>query len=348
MFCGGRGRTSVLPPRFIRRSGRSGRLCPTGICAAPVGSARLRLWRCQHSRDRRRRDRGARRQQSKLRRLGAERALHDRSPVSKVDPVAHRPSTCTGRAHQAPTTTSYGWRAASRRTCATTATRARSAITSSVSVTNDTAWHTLVATWRPRRLELYLDGILWANSTAANTNTSDAFGIYRWWLGLLHQPGLQRRHRPDPVLRRLLDGPHGPPLARRPVRLPAPLARGACAHGECTTRHASLDRHGRGRLPNGVASNIVLKSNPVGMGRHVSGVVRSLQGHTDEFRVTRPAFRRLDRDHLEQHERSRCVRRGRRRGAGRRRAATACGRWCSCLPDGVRGASARTAGAGAS
>ena len=30
-------------------------------------------------------------------------------------------------------------------------------------------------------------------------------------LGLLHQPGLQRRHRPDPVLRRLLDGPHGPP-----------------------------------------------------------------------------------------------------------------------------------------
>ena len=53
-------------------------------------------------------------------------------------------------------------------------------ITSSVSVTNDTAWHTLVATWRPRRLELYLDGISRANRTAANTNTSDAFGIYRW------------------------------------------------------------------------------------------------------------------------------------------------------------------------
>ena len=46
-------------------------------------------------------------------------------------------------------------------------------ITSSVSVTNDTAWHTLVATRRPRRLELYLDGISRANSTAANTNTSD-------------------------------------------------------------------------------------------------------------------------------------------------------------------------------
>ena len=57
-------------------------------------------------------------------------------------------------------------------------------------------------------------------------------------LGLLHQPGLQRRHRPDPVLRRLLDGPHGPPVARRPLRLPAPLERGACAHGKCATRHA--------------------------------------------------------------------------------------------------------------
>ena len=49
--------------------------------------------------------------------------------------------------------------------------------------TNDTAWHTLVATWRRRRLELYLDGISRANSTAANTNTSDAFGIYRWGWG---------------------------------------------------------------------------------------------------------------------------------------------------------------------
>jgi hypothetical protein len=57
-------------------------------------------------------------------------------------------------------------------------------ITSSVSITNDTAWHTLVATWRPRRLKLYVDGIPRANSTAANTNTSDAFGIYRWGWGI--------------------------------------------------------------------------------------------------------------------------------------------------------------------
>ena len=74
-------------------------------------------------------------------------------------------------------------------------------------------------------------------------------------LGLLHQPGLQRRHRPDPVLRRLLDGPHGPPVGRRPLRLPAPLERGACAHGQCATRHAPRDRHRRGHLPDGVASN---------------------------------------------------------------------------------------------
>ena len=52
-------------------------------------------------------------------------------------------------------------------------------ITSSVSVTNDTAWHTLVATWRPGRLELYVDGFSRASSTAAATNTSPVFGIYR-------------------------------------------------------------------------------------------------------------------------------------------------------------------------
>jgi hypothetical protein len=42
--------------------------------------------------------------------------------------------------------------------------------------TNDTAWHTLVATWRKNRLELYVDGISRASSTAANTATSDASG----------------------------------------------------------------------------------------------------------------------------------------------------------------------------
>ena len=84
--------------------------------------------------------------------------------------------------------------------------------------------------------------------------TADKIGVGVEALGLLHQPGLQRRHRPDPVLRRLLDEPNGPPLARRSLRLPAPLERGACAHGECATRHAALDRHGRRHLPDGIAS----------------------------------------------------------------------------------------------
>jgi hypothetical protein len=49
------------------------------------------------------------------------------------------------------------------------------------------------------------------------------------------------------------------------------------------------------------------------------------------------ALRRLDRDHLEQHERPRCVRSGRCRRAGRRRWGVATGRrrWCDRLPDGV-------------
>jgi hypothetical protein len=66
---------------------------------------------------------------------------------------------------------------------------------------------------------------------------------------------------------------------------------------------------------------------------------RSLQRpHRRVPDLAHPAFRRLDRDHLEQPERPRHVRSGRRRRAGRRgwRAATACRRWCGRLPDGVR------------
>ena len=71
--------------------------------------------------------------------------------------------------------------------------------------------------------------------------------------------------------------------------------------------------------------------------RHVSGLADPFNGHIDEFRIAqRPAFRRLDRDHLEQHEQPRCVRSGRGRGAGRRRAAADRGCWCGRLPDGVR------------
>jgi hypothetical protein len=52
-------------------------------------------------------------------------------------------------------------------------------IASSVSIVNDTTWSTLVVTWRSGRLELYVDGFLRANSTGAQTNTSNLFGIYR-------------------------------------------------------------------------------------------------------------------------------------------------------------------------
>jgi Concanavalin A-like lectin/glucanases superfamily len=48
---------------------------------------------------------------------------------------------------------------------------------------NDTTWSTLVVTWRPRLLSLYLDGILRASSSAAATNTGIAWSIYRWGWG---------------------------------------------------------------------------------------------------------------------------------------------------------------------
>jgi len=56
-------------------------------------------------------------------------------------------------------------------------------ITSSVAIVNDTTWSTLVGTWRPGRLELYVDGLSRASSTATATNTSALFGIYRWGWG---------------------------------------------------------------------------------------------------------------------------------------------------------------------
>jgi Concanavalin A-like lectin/glucanases superfamily len=50
---------------------------------------------------------------------------------------------------------------------------------------NDTTWSTIVGTWRPGRLELYVDGWSRASSTAAAaaTSTSALFGIYRWGWG---------------------------------------------------------------------------------------------------------------------------------------------------------------------
>ena len=60
------------------------------------------------------------RQQSQLRRLGEERALHDRFAVSEGRiRRAHRPSTRTGPAAQAPAIASCSSRPAPRRTCVT-------------------------------------------------------------------------------------------------------------------------------------------------------------------------------------------------------------------------------------
>jgi hypothetical protein len=56
-------------------------------------------------------------------------------------------------------------------------------ITSSVAIVNDTTWSTIVGTWRPGCLELYVDGFSRASSTAAAASTSALFGIYRWGWG---------------------------------------------------------------------------------------------------------------------------------------------------------------------
>jgi Concanavalin A-like lectin/glucanases superfamily len=125
-------------------------------------------------------------------------------------------------------------------------------ITSSVAIVNDTTWSTLVATWRPGRLELYVDGWSRASSTAAATNTSCPVRHLPLGLKLLDLAGLQRRYRADRVLRLFLDACQGAALARRSVRLPAPMERAAGAIRQRATLNAPLDRHRRGHLPDGV------------------------------------------------------------------------------------------------
>jgi hypothetical protein len=88
-------------------------------------------------------------------------------------------------------------------------------ITSSVAIVNDTAWSTIVGTWRPGRLELYVDGFSRASSTAAATSTSALFGIYG--------AGASPRHRTSTATSRWLRAspPRGPPRwcgAGTPIR----------------------------------------------------------------------------------------------------------------------------------
>jgi hypothetical protein len=93
------------------------------------------------------------------------------------------------------------------------------------------------------------------------TSTSALFGIYRWGWGFSTSQDFNGDMGAHRVLRLILDPRHGAALARRSVRLPAPMERGACAHGQCAPRHAPLDRHGRGHLPDGVASNGLISAS---------------------------------------------------------------------------------------
>jgi hypothetical protein len=128
-------------------------------------------------------------------------------------------------------------------------------ITSSVAIVNDTTWSTIVGTWRPGRLELYVDGWSRASSTAAAINSRALFGIYRWGWGFSTSQDFNGDIALIACFASFLDPRHGAAMARRSVRLPAPMERGACADWQCATRHAPLDRHRRGHLPDGVASN---------------------------------------------------------------------------------------------
>jgi Concanavalin A-like lectin/glucanases superfamily len=193
-------------------------------------------------------------------------------------------------------------------------------ITSSVAIVNDTTWSTIVGTWRPGRLELYVDGWSRASGTATTTNTSALFGIYRWGWGFSTSQDFKRRHRAHRVFRIILDPRDGAALARRSVRLPAPMERGAGAHGECATRHATLDQHRRSHFPDGAASwtaRVSSYSRPAAMidwiktaqGRWDRGRGFRDRGHPVEPRPAAPGFlargaeSRPDRGALEQSNR---------------------------------------------
>jgi hypothetical protein len=146
-----------------------------------TGAAAMRT-RCPHSHDRRRRNRGTCRQQSQLRRLGAERALCDRSPDQRSIRSAstkhlYRSGSSSAGDHILFLTSDTTPNLRHQGSGGTVS------ITSSVAILNDTTWSTIVGTWRPGRLELYVDGFSRASSTAAATNSSALFGIYRWGWG---------------------------------------------------------------------------------------------------------------------------------------------------------------------
>jgi hypothetical protein len=98
---------------------------------------------------------------------------------------------------------------------------------------------------------LYVDGFSRASSTVATTSTSALFGIYRWGWGF----STSQDFNGDIALIACFASSWTPAMVRRwyadPFG-PAPMERAACAHRQCATLHAALDRHGRRHLHDGV------------------------------------------------------------------------------------------------
>jgi hypothetical protein len=106
----------------------------------------------------------------------------------------------------------------------------------------------------PGRLELYVDGFSRASSTAAATNTSALFGIYRWGWGF----STSQDFNGDIALIACFASSWTPAMVRRwhadPFGFLRPWNELPALMGSAPTRHAPIDRHGRGHLPDGVES----------------------------------------------------------------------------------------------
>jgi len=111
-------------------------------------------------------------------------------------------------------------------------------VTSSVAIVNDTTWSTIVGTWRPGRLELCVDGFSRGSSTAAATNTSALFGIYRWGWGF----STSQDFNGDSTLIACFASSWTPAMVRRWHADPfgflrRPWNEVPAAHGECAAHH---------------------------------------------------------------------------------------------------------------
>ena len=129
------------------------------------------------------------------------------------------------------------------------------------SMVNDTTWHTLLTTWCPHFFGLYLDGNLVASSTAANTATSTAWSIFRFGWGF----STNQDFNGDIALIACFAASWTAAMIRRWNADPFGFLRPwneVPPHGQRATIHAPLDRRGRGRLPDGVASKALRPGHP--------------------------------------------------------------------------------------